>query len=223
MCSTVERLDRRSSDQRCDPSRSVDQLGRDSQIVTRPPDAPLDDSTGRLSVSPHWAAVRSSCDPLRAKVDVLRRHPAGPGIFTRTLRISSVIPSLKYSLSPSGLMSANGSTAIDGRGSSERSVENEAWFRRRRRSLPRQSGADCRPTHHAPATRAPTPASAISPAGQRLDAGRETIASISPGAASPVFCMPSGVTSNAQARTRSRRGTPEAGAQRYTSGTHQAD
>ena len=72
----------------------------------------LPSSTVRTpSFSP--TARRSSCFPLNAKHDV-RAATRRPPCCTRTLMISSVIPSAKYSSSATGLMLANGRTAIDG-------------------------------------------------------------------------------------------------------------
>src|SRR6266704_2718012 len=50
--------------------------------------------------------------PLNEKADV-RAATRKPGVRASALRISSVMPSLKYSLSLSALMLTNGSTAMD--------------------------------------------------------------------------------------------------------------
>src|SRR3954469_22504810 len=50
--------------------------------------------------------------PLKKNADV-RAGTCSPGIFARTLRSSSLIPSEKYSPSLPGLKSANASTATD--------------------------------------------------------------------------------------------------------------
>ena len=112
-----------------------------------------------------------------------------------------MIPSLKYSWSCSGLMSANGRTASEGRGSFGVGVSQRRIGVRSRPRWLVVRRAVCRPAHQAPATSAATPTSARRPAGQRFEAGRATISSISPGAAGSVRCTPSGVTSNAQAST----------------------
>ena len=150
-------------------------------------------------MSPTCVAVSSAF--FNAKTEV-RAATRSSRIFASTFRISSVIPSLKYSWSPSGLRSSNGSTAIDGRGSASGS-ENASVTSADRSDVPESASAPVprRPAHQAPAANSTTPASASRPAGQRLLAGSATIASISPGAAASILFMPPGASSNAQAST----------------------
>jgi len=149
-------------------------------------------------------SLRSVSRPLKANAEV-RAVTLNSVIFASTLRISSVIPSLKYSWSPSGLMSANGRTAIDGRVSSARSViasRISGAASVRGASVSTELAPDRWPANQTPPNRAANPATASSPAGHRFEAGSEAILASSPGPACSVRRMPSGVTSSAQARTR---------------------
>ena len=65
---------------------------------------------------------RSSCFPLNANEEV-RPVTFKSGFFARTLSNSSVKPSEKYSFSGSGLMFANGSTAMAGRLFADASID----------------------------------------------------------------------------------------------------
>ena len=87
-----------------------DELRGHAKAVARPADAALENV-----VTPSASAIRrtSVFCPLKANADV-RAMTLSPGIWASALIISSARPSPKYSLSLPGLMSANGSTAIDG-------------------------------------------------------------------------------------------------------------
>ncbi len=141
-----------------------------------------------------WATFRraaisgiSRFCPLKEN-DEVRATTCSSGLFASRFSSSSEMPSLKYSWSLSGDMSANGSTAIDAdTGPAARSAPT--------------AGADCLPTYHVPASSAVMPTSASTPAGQRFEAGAAMISVSSPGAASAVRRTPSGVSSNAHAST----------------------
>ena len=128
--------------------------------------------------------------------DEVRAATCSCGIFASRFSSSSEMPSEKYSWSLSGDMSANGSTAIE---AAETPVTAPALA-----ESAAAEDADCVPTYQAPASSAVMPTSASTPAGQRCDAGAAMIWLSSAGVASAVLCIPSGVMSNAHARTTAK-------------------
>ena len=89
--------------------RAVDELSRDAHTLARLAHAAFEDMTDAELPRD----LRTSSDlPLNVNA-VLRATTPSAETFDRSVMMSSVIPSLKYSCSGSPLMLANGSTQID--------------------------------------------------------------------------------------------------------------